>query len=287
MLGVMVGSTHEEIKYLYHKGFRVFQISLGSMSSFEDNSEVLYETYSSLLAPFNRDCTFIVHGKFGYNFVKGDYLTDRTIYSVGEQLLLCSALGVKKFVVHVGCRASLKELAKGVERSEGYCFKVWEESIRTLISDYGLTNTLDTELIFENTPGSRSNMNMGSVSNILRMVDLFPQGVGFCFDTQHAFANGEPLFFGALDGVISKASLVHLNGNSEGSKFGGHLDRHSKTPIFRSSLLGCSTLLKVYKTAKCSCILERDDMGVILEDLNFLSQVSVLDKGLIKEGSSG
>lgn len=126
-------------------------------------------------------------------------------------------------------------------------------------------------LVMENDAGGKDNpaVRLRHISKVRdELKENFP--VGFCLDTQHAYAAGE----GILRLDVEKADMIHLNAVPRNVRFGGHLDRHSHTALAESKN-GTKFVRQIllHSQPGTPVILERLSMPVILRDLNTLKEI--------------
>ncbi len=128
------------------------------------------------------------------------------------------------------------------------------------------------ELCLENTAGS-----MSSFSPDTSDLDWISQKripwLGFCFDTEHAYAAGEDV--NRLN--YWNADIIHLNGIPPYVLRGGHLDRHSWTPLRKSKEVKFINKVIEYAEDK-PLVLERYDHDVVLDDIEFLKNKCRISK---------
>ncbi len=144
----------------------------------------------------------------------------RSISSLREELRRCRLLQIPYIVTHLG-----SHLGSGQRRGRRRVVK----ALRTVLKDSD-----ETMILLENSSGSGNQV--GSHLEEIRGIfdDVNSQGIGFCFDTCHAFAAGYELR--TSDGIgetfdeiersigFDRIKLVHLN-DSSGS-LGSGVDRH-------------------------------------------------------------
>lgn len=274
-IGAHVPFKASAVNLAYDLGFRSFQFFIGSPQTDIDDYVRVLPKYMEERRQMPDDVTYVVHGLYWYNFVKGNWLTEKTLNSMKNQLAMCKHLGVHHYVTHIGYRANQKELDEGTDVPHDFAIQNWMRSTIKLIP---LLEKADVKLCYENTSGNKARTSMGKVDDILRVVTAINDydRVGYTFDTQHAFAYGESMFWKNkeifFDDVVLRASVIHLNGNEAGVEFGSYRDRHSKTLTVESKNLSTSRLLRVLEMAKGPVILERDNLEFLSEDLRTLRE---------------
>ena len=93
-----------------------------------------------------------------------------------------------------------------------------------------------------------------------------------CLDTQHAYAAGDELF---SVNYRNNISMVHLNAIPKNVAYGGHLDRHSYTPLVESKN-GINFIKKILALIQPSTpiILERMDYNIVIKDIQLLKAMT-------------
>ena len=145
-----------------------------------------------------------------------------SINTLKMELKRCKILKIPYLVTHLGSHL-------GAGKSGGFkrIIRAIDEAYRSVSG--GVT------LLLENTAGTRNSMG-SSFEDIKHIINnlRFPQFVGVCFDTAHAYAAGYDLrtqravqeVTKRFDEVIGfeKLHLIHLNDSRGG--LGSHIDRH-------------------------------------------------------------
>jgi deoxyribonuclease-4 len=156
-----------------------------------------------------------------------------------SQLERCSRLKIPYLVTHLGShlgagkRYGFARIIKAINRT----FEVLDENVM---------------LLLENTAGTRNSMG-GSFEDILYIVQglTYPERVGICFDTSHAFAAGYNLRTQeSINEMIEKfetigfkkIKLVHLN-DSKGD-LNSRIDRHEHIGMGKIGEDGFRNILK-------------------------------------------
>jgi len=145
-----------------------------------------------------------------------------SVKTLKTELERCKILKIPYLVTHLGSHL-------GSGKSEG--FRRIIKAINEAYSSVGGEVTL----LLENTAGTKNSMG-SSFEDIKYIIDnlKFPDFVGVCFDTAHAYAAGYDLrtqravqdVIRRFDEIIGfeKLRLVHLNDSRGG--LGSHIDRH-------------------------------------------------------------
>jgi deoxyribonuclease-4 len=191
-----------------------------------------------------------------------DDVYEKSVEVLTAELNRCSQLKIPYLVTHLG-----SHVGAGMENG-----------FTRLIN--GISHALDnaqkgTMLLLENTAGTKNSMG-SSFEEIQRIITNlpYPDCVGVCFDTSHAFAAGYDLrthqtvedTVNRFDEVIGleKLKLVHLN-DSKGD-YNSHVDRHDHIGLGKIGEEGFRNIL-ASKLGKLPLILEtpidarRDDVG--------------------------
>lgn len=129
----------------------------------------------------------------------------------------------------------------------------------------------DINILIENDAGGKVKpapklVDLVEVKRRLRKVKIF--NIGVCVDTQHAYAAGDDLF---SINYRKDVAMIHLNAIPQEVKFGGHLDRHSRTALIDSKN-GINFVRKILALMRkrTPVVLERTDYGVMVKDIKLL-----------------
>ena len=163
-----------------------------------------------------------------------------SVKTLKTELERCRILKIPYLVTHLGSHL-------GSGKSEG--FKRIIKAINEAYSSVGGEVTL----LLENTAGTKNSMG-SSFEDIKYIIDnlKFPDFVGVCFDTAHAYAAGYDLrtqcavqdVIRRFDEIIGfeKLRLVHLNDSRGG--LGSHIDRHEHIGMGKIGEEGFRAILK-------------------------------------------
>ncbi len=169
------------------------------------------------------DITVVAHTPYITNLsTPKEDLHEVTIRSIKEDLHIASAYGAVGAVVHCG-----KHVGEGEEYGIGRMI----ETLDLILAEYDG----DTPLLLENTAGQGSELGQTIETLVsIRNATKYPEKIGFCFDTCHAFAagiwNGET--FDELvhtmeeSGYLRDLKAIHFNDSK--APFGSRKDRHEK-----------------------------------------------------------
>ncbi|QZT33182.1 deoxyribonuclease IV [Caldalkalibacillus thermarum TA2.A1] len=149
-------------------------------------------------------------------------LQEVTIRSILEDLHIAEAYGSKGAVVHCG---------KHVGEGEEYGKQRMVETLNLILKQYDGS----TKLLLENTAGQGSELGLDIQTLVeLREATDYPEKIGFCFDTCHAFAAGiwnQETFTDLVDEMEKTGYLEHLyciHFNDSKAPYGSRKDRHEK-----------------------------------------------------------
>lgn len=250
----------ENVASDYHKGIRTFQIFISSPQSY---SPVDLSTLAVLTKLFS-DAEFIIHGPFWACLCKP--LSVKMVQNTFDYYVKLShelsKYGSFKLVTHVGGRGEYSK----------------QDSAKAILNfcQHWLVSTMNdtTILCLENDSGSKAGTKMGFVKALNKICDVCASPrIRLCFDSEHAYANGVDLSdVEFLEFIKRNVSVVHFNAVPENVVRGGHLDRHSKTPLSESKE-GWSYLRTVYDVLYDGIvpfIREIESSDILYEDLDFL-----------------
>ena len=177
--------------------------------------------------------------------------------ALGAHIEAAAAVGAKGLVVHGG------QVQAGEDHSIGYAN--WTKAVDQLDMHAAV------QVMIENTAGGENSMARG-LDAIARLWDAVGHsGVGFCFDTCHAWASGIELP-DAIDAVLAitgRIDLVHCNDSRD--EFGSHRDRHAN---LGSGFIPVDALVEAVRRANAPLILETSaegqqaDITLLREHLN-------------------
>ncbi len=149
-------------------------------------------------------------------------LQEVTIRSIVEDLNIAEAYGAIGAVVHCG---------KHVGEGEEYGLKRMIETLDIILEQYDGP----TQLLLENTAGQGTEMGLDpqTLMNIRNQTN-YPEKIGFCFDTCHAFAAGqwneetfeEFITLAEETGYLEHIKVIHFNDSK--APFKSRKDRHEK-----------------------------------------------------------
>lgn len=145
-----------------------------------------------------------------------------TIQSIKEDLSIANAYGAVGAVVHCG---------KHVGEGEEYGRRRMVETLNHILADYEGS----TKLLLENTAGQGSELGLTIRELVeIRNATEYPEKIGFCFDTCHAFAAGIwtletfPQLVEEMRETGYLEQLVAIHFNDSKAPFNSHKDRHEK-----------------------------------------------------------
>lgn len=146
---------------------------------------------------------------------------------------------------------------------------------------------LGHKLLIENLAGSASHKEPYSSVAYLHQImfvenNLHFDKFGLCFDTEHAWANGESLIHS--QDIVNHIDLIHMNSAPSNAGFGKHIDLHSYTPIRSShkrvfsvecnneSVSILADFIKTYRGIPK--VFERAHMSIAADDALFIKEFS-------------
>jgi deoxyribonuclease-4 len=168
-----------------------------------------------------------------------DKVYEKSVKTLTSELERCKQLEIPYLVTHLGSHLGAGMQTGFTRLINGFnqAFKVTEGGIM---------------LLLENTAGTRNSMGstLEDIQHIIEQL-AYPERVGICFDTCHAFAAGYDLrteetveaTVKQIDEIIGfeKLKLVHLN-DSKGD-FNSHIDRHEHIGMGRIGEEGFRNIL--------------------------------------------
>lgn len=167
--------------------------------------------------------TVVCHTPYITNLSTPDTgLHEATIRSIIEDLKITEAYGAIGAVVHCG---------KHVGEGEEYGIKRMVETLDKILEEYNGP----VQLLLENTAGQGSELGLDPQTLMdIRSQTKFPEKIGFCFDTCHAFAAGQwnedtfEEFIKRSDqvGYLDHIKVIHFNDSKV--PFNSRKDRHAK-----------------------------------------------------------
>lgn len=148
-----------------------------------------------------------------------DNLWQLSIDALVQDLIIAQARGTYGVVVHCG---------KPKERGPEYGIHRMQDALHQVLAR---NETQGVAILLENTAGQGSEIGT-TVEELLAIAEPFaPESVGFCFDTQHAFAAGvmradDPCAFEgfARPSYMARLQAIHLNDSKV--PFNARKDRH-------------------------------------------------------------
>jgi deoxyribonuclease-4 len=196
-------------------------------------------------------------------------LQEVTIRSIKEDLTIAEAYGAVGAVVHCG---------KHVGEGEEYGRKRMVETLNLILQEY----VGPTKLLLENTAGQGSELGL----TIRELVEIrnatdYPEKIGFCFDTCHAFAAGiwNRETFDALVGEMEETGyldhLVAIHYNDSKAPYNSRKDRHEKIGQGEIGAESLALFLKAPQFAGMPVILETpvEDEAEYAEEIQYLHQL--------------
>ncbi|HEY3357273.1 MAG TPA: deoxyribonuclease IV [Polyangia bacterium] len=167
----------------------------------------------------------LAHDSYLINLASPDpALWEKSIAAFADELGRCARLGIRALVTHPGTPLAAGE-AFGVDRVAAALDRAYRAAAEPRV-----------RVLLENTAGAGTHLGarFAQLAAIRRACD-FRSRIGFCFDTQHAFAAGHDLTtaagyaacFAAFDREAGLAHLEAFHLNDSRRELGSHLDRHA------------------------------------------------------------
>lgn len=188
------------------------------------------------------DITLVCHTPYITNLsTPKEDLQEVTIRSIVEDLHIAEAYGAIGAVVHCG---------KHVGEGEEYGTKRMVETLDLILEQY----TGPVKLLLENTAGQGTELGLTiHALEEIRKASKYPEKIGYCFDTCHAFAAGqwdEESFDKLLEdmeqtGYLNNLVCIHFNDSK--APFGSRKDRHEK---IGKGEIGSDALAKFLRSEK-------------------------------------
>ena len=239
------------------------QFFLGNPRSYNPGKPTIERVKDSSL-----DLNYVVHGPYIVNIVNSKKsFYKRSQACIIEALEICQELGVDYYVTHLGSLEKKAEKKEVVERLVKSCTYMLSE----------LDSDVETKLLLETSPGSKSGTKIGTLEELLAVNDIVDSdNLGLCLDTEHAFANGLDLVQLNLDKIGPEIDVVHLNSIPEDVELNSHRDKHGKTAIVDSRedvMESLERLILYFDRAGVPLILERTGEDIIGSDLQYLKSL--------------
>ena len=220
----IMGSIDEAVGRAVERGYTTFQIFTRNPRQWKPK-ELTSEEIEAFVEKVNSTNVNPVFAHMPYlpNLASPkEAVYARSCETLISELERCSALEIPYLVTHLGSHL-------GAGMRSGFA-----RIIRAINQAFEVVNE-DVMLLLENTAGTRNSMG-GSFEDIWRIIQglTYPERVGICFDTSHAFAAGYDLrtqesigeIIRKFDGTIGlkKLRLIHLNDSKGG--LNSRIDRH-------------------------------------------------------------
>lgn len=269
------------IKKTVKDGANILQLNLRNLcSSSQKNKIILSETEIKKIKDYSKKnkIKLFVHGSYLLNFCKipVGLLRIQWAYNLlREDMELSNKLGAKAIVIHMCSKNAVDEKWRPLKLSV-------EETIKRNINhlNYFLNENknLKIKILLENSASEGGKIGgklqeLGKVYN--GIIKKFPNKIGICIDTCHAFASGYDLSnkkgidnfikeYKKYVGPLSTLELIHLNDSKD--ILGSKKDRHAplgKGNIFKNNI---ETLCYfVFKMKSIPMCLETHSPNIIRE----------------------
>jgi endonuclease IV len=248
-IGCTIGSDfkNSQIKSLIDDGITHFQI----MALFDRDGN--YQTPSKILLNLIKPCEISLHMPFYFHIAQTPHATAKKRFkeldkfwreSKNETFVICHCKGI-----HLPKMETVSKIAMNS--------KIYSDLCPNLT------------ILLENDAGGKDNPapTIKSICLAKNMVNRAKAMVSVCLDTEHAYASGDTI----SDVDYSDISMVHLNAIPKYVSYGGHLDRHSLTPLSESKN-GTGFVKKIINSINpgTPLVLERTSVEIIKKDLKLL-----------------
>ena len=238
----IVGSIDKAVDRALELGCNTFQIFTGNPRQWKPR-ELTLEEITAFMEKVNSNDVKPVFAHMPYlpNLASPkDDVYAKSCETLTSELEKCSRLEIPYLVTHLGShlgagmRIGFGRITKAIDKA----FKVVDEGVM---------------LLLENTAGTKNSMG-GSFEDVQHIIERlsYPERVGICFDTSHAFAAGYDLrtqksvegIIGKFDETIGfeKLKLVHLN-DSIGD-LDSRIDRHEHIGLGKIGEEGFRSVLR-------------------------------------------
>lgn len=205
-------------------GCNVIQIFTQSASRWKGKPITDYSMKAFRKAALAEGIRVYSHDSYLINLASGDQrLFKKSVKSLIQEIQRCSYLGIGAVVAHPGS-------AKGTDPRSGIA-----SVISGLNEVFRATSGINVRVLLENTAGQGSALG-SAFTELARMIEgcAFPERLGVCFDTCHAFAAGYDLrtkerceaVMEEFDTVmgLDRLEALHLNDSKRG--LAQRVDRH-------------------------------------------------------------
>lgn len=206
----------------------------------------------------------------------------KSIDTLKTELQRCSQLQIPYLVTHLG-----SHLGSGIE-----CGR--ERII------HGINTALEGSdqkvmLLLENTAGTRNSMG-STFQNIQKIIESiqYPEKIGVCLDTSHAFAAGYDLrtkwavnkVIEEIDCVIGLTTLKVLHLNDSQGEYNSRIDHHEHIGLGKIGITGfkhiltskLGTLPLILETPQDSRRNDHDNLQVVIKLANFRPQYTLMQQ---------
>ncbi|MCA1764800.1 MAG: deoxyribonuclease IV [Desulfobulbaceae bacterium] len=196
---------------------------------------------------------------------------EKSLTALVKELRRCADLGVEYLIMHPGTH-----LGEGIEAGIGRFTANLDRAVEEADSGGKVM------ILLENTAGQGTNLG-SSFAELAEIIARsgFPQGLGVCFDTCHAFAAGYDLRTPAsyrrtmaeFDAVIGLDRLRFFHLNDATRKLGSRIDRHEQIGKGEIGTAGFRNLVNDPRFAGHPMVLETpksDDLHEDRENLEVL-----------------
>lgn len=212
------------------------------LSRTQQNNKIISFTPTELATFLEKKLSFnqcYIHSSYWINAATGsDYRFNIAKTLLKKEIMLAKKLQIPYLVLHPGSATWHKPTEQ-----DPLCRQAGIEQLATMLN-YLTRREDDVMILLENTAhgGKTIGSDLQDLYEIKQRLD-FPDKVGFCFDTAHAFAYGYDIdhaeFYELLDKTMgfNAIKLIHFNDSAEPK--GSYNDRHA---LPGTGLIGKPTL---------------------------------------------
>lgn len=199
-------------------------------------------------------------------------LQEATILSIVEDLKITEAYGSFGAVVHCG-----KHVGEGVE----YGIDRMVETLNHILARYNGP----AKILLENTAGQGTELGLDPKTLVeIRNMTKFPERIGFCFDTCHAFSAGQwndetfSEFINTAEkaGYLDLIEVIHFNDSKV--PYSSKKDRHEKIGSGEIGAIALQKILNYNKFADIPFILETP----VEKEIDYKDEIILVQKLLNK-----
>jgi deoxyribonuclease-4 len=238
----IMGSIDKAVDRAVDRGYTTFQIFTSNPRQWKPRELITKETEAFIKKVSSNDVKPVfAHMPYLPNLASPkDDVYAKSCRTLVSELQRCSKLEISYLVTHLG-----SHLGAGMKSGFARIIEAINQAFEVMRGD--------VMLLLENTAATRNSMGSSfeDISHIVQGL-AYPERVGICFDTSHAFAAGYDLrtqnsvqeTIGEFDEIIGlkKLRLVHLNDSKDDLE--AHTDRHEHIGMGKIGEEGFRNLLR-------------------------------------------